>query len=86
MGDEEDIAVLAEKASQLGLRAGLLLAAVVVENGAERTAPCRRVDKPAKLEFAAGERDLLRLGGDCGAGKEREEEWNKVQLRLLLLS
>jgi hypothetical protein len=81
MGDEEDIAVLAEKPSQLGLRAGPLFAAVVVENGRERTATCRRVDEPAKLEFAARERDLLRLGGDRRGGKQREQEGNEMSDR-----
>jgi len=81
MRDEEDIAVIAEKLPQLGLPARLLLAAVVIENGAEWTAPCGRVDEPAKLEFAAGKRDLLRLGGKCGAGGECDQEAGKPDRR-----
>jgi hypothetical protein len=81
MRDEEDIAVVAEKLSQLGLPAGLLLAAVVIENGAEWTGSCRRVDEPAKLEFAAGKRDLLRLGGKCSAGEEDDQEAGKPDRR-----
>src|SRR5262245_26385807 len=82
MGHEKDVAVIAEKLSQLGLPAGFLLAAVVVENGAERPAPGRPVDEPAKLELAAGKGHLFRLGGEGGRREEREEETGGPDRRL----
>jgi len=78
MRDEEDVAALAEELSQLGLPAWLLLAPVVVKNRAEWTATRRGIDEPAKLEFAAGERDFLRLGGGGRRGGKEREERNEV--------
>src|SRR6185436_9450996 len=74
MGDEENVAVIAEEPPQLGLPAGSLLAAVVVEDGAERAAARRLVDEPVKLELAARERNFFGLRGSRGRGNEVERE------------
>jgi hypothetical protein len=66
MRDEEDVAVVAEEASQLGLPARLRLAAVVIEDGAERTASGGREDEAVQLEPAAGEGNFFRLAGPGG--------------------
>src|SRR5580765_4367306 len=86
MGDEEDVAVIAEEAPELGLPARPLLAAVVVENGPERTAAAGSVDEPVKLQLAAGEGNFFRLRGGRGRGDEAERKRRKRgrPLRLLL--
>ena len=75
VGHEEDVAVLAEKLPQLGFPARLLLAAVVIEDGAERAVARRLVDEPVELQLAAGKGNLFRLAGrggrDCEAERER---------------